>query len=230
MKKQTTPEMEADLIVSDSDITTMMSTEIAALVHKRHADVMRDIRSILKELNIGERKFAFTYVDASNRKTKCYKLPKRETLILVSGYKTVMRAAIIDRLEELEKPKPTLSRMAILEMAMDAERKAQYLSKQNQILTSKADALDRLSDACGAHSLRDSAKQLNLKPKEFNRWLVSNGWCYRNSKGDLIPYQKRLNSKVILIRSGEANGHSYTQPMITAKGLAKLSINFSGGE
>lgn len=81
---------------------TMSTFEVAGLTGKRHADVLRDARKMLKELAIPERKFAFSYKGDNGRDQPLLKLPKRETLILVSGYSTEMRARIIDRWMELE--------------------------------------------------------------------------------------------------------------------------------
>lgn len=81
---------------------TMSSLEIAELTGKRHADVMRDVRSMLIQLLGDERKFASVYNDAKGEQRPCFNLPKRECLILVSGYDIKLRARIIDRWQELE--------------------------------------------------------------------------------------------------------------------------------
>jgi phage regulator Rha-like protein len=63
---------------------------------------MRDIRVMLDSLGIQSAQFCADYKDARGRKQPCFNLPKRETLILVSGYNIQMRARIIDRWQELE--------------------------------------------------------------------------------------------------------------------------------
>ncbi len=70
---------------------TMDSREIAVLTGKRHSTVLYDIEVQLGKLG-GEQEFRSTYLDASNRMSKCYLLPYRETMILVSGYSVELRA------------------------------------------------------------------------------------------------------------------------------------------
>lgn len=82
--------------------SSMTSLEIAELTGKEHKNVMRDIGVMLVDLEIDKLKFERTYKDASNRKQALFSLDKRLTLILVSGYSAKMRAAIIDRWQELE--------------------------------------------------------------------------------------------------------------------------------
>jgi len=77
--------------------------------------------------------------------------------------------------------------------------------------------------------LRNAAKQLNTRPKDLNEWLDTNGWCYKDGRRNRLPYARRIDSGLMKTISGEENGHSFVQPMITAKGLAKLSVLFSGG-
>lgn len=83
---------------------TMSSLEIAELTDKRHDNVVRDIRNMLIELDEGGLlKFEETHVGQQNQQEyKYYNLPKREALILISGYAVKMRAKIIDRWQELE--------------------------------------------------------------------------------------------------------------------------------
>lgn len=81
---------------------TMSSREIAKLTGKRHDHVMRDIRNMLSCLQINDPNFGGVYIDTKGEARSCFNLPKRETLILVSGYSVELRARIIDRWMELE--------------------------------------------------------------------------------------------------------------------------------
>ena len=86
-------------------ILTMTSREIADLTGKEHRNVMRDIRAMLTELYSegGVLSFEHTHINPQNGQSyPIYKLPKRESLILVSGYSTELRAKIIDRWQQLE--------------------------------------------------------------------------------------------------------------------------------
>ncbi|QBQ56648.1 hypothetical protein E3U44_18105 [Nitrosococcus wardiae] len=84
----------------------MSSLEIAKLCKKQHGHVMRDIKEIDKQGILCASKFGGTYQvkgpRGGARKEPCYHLPKRECMILVSGYNAKLRAAIVDRWLELE--------------------------------------------------------------------------------------------------------------------------------
>jgi phage regulator Rha-like protein len=91
--------------VDPHGVQTMSSREIAELTGKQHGHVMRDIREMLAQLHgeEGVSKFGDTHRNAQNGQNyPIFNLPKRETLILVSGYNLEMRARIIDRWQELE--------------------------------------------------------------------------------------------------------------------------------
>ena len=94
--------MENTLQVTENAAISMTSQEIAELTGKNHADVLRDIRNMIEQLGITDSSFAASYKDSTGRSLPCFDLPKRETLILVSGYSVEMRAKIIDRWQELE--------------------------------------------------------------------------------------------------------------------------------
>ena len=99
--------METHITPHIGDATlTMSSREIAELTGKRHDHVVRDIRKMLDALKIEQiddaPTFGAIYLDDRGRQKPCFDLPKRECLILVSGYSTELRAKIIDRWLELE--------------------------------------------------------------------------------------------------------------------------------
>lgn len=82
----------------------MSSREIAKLTGKLHRNVMRDATNMLVELHGLEvaLKFEHYYIASNGKRNPELLLPKRETLILVSGYSVELRARIIDRWMELE--------------------------------------------------------------------------------------------------------------------------------
>ena len=91
-------------------VKTMSSLEIAELTGKRHDHVLTDIRNMLKGLKIAATGFsgtAFYEVNNAKRERQIFNLPKRECLILVSGYNLLLRTAIIDRWQELEEGEAT---------------------------------------------------------------------------------------------------------------------------
>ncbi len=89
-------------LINATTTQTMSSREIAELTGKRHDHVMADIRKMLADLSLHAPEFSGVYKDQQLIDRPCFNLPKRETLILVSGYSVAMRAKIIDRWQELE--------------------------------------------------------------------------------------------------------------------------------
>lgn len=88
--------------IFDANKLTMSSLEIAELTGKQHKNVLADIRKMLDDLEINSAVFSAQYKDSTGRSLVMFNLPKRESLILVSGYSAVLRARIIDRWQELE--------------------------------------------------------------------------------------------------------------------------------
>ena len=66
---------------------TMTSREIAELTGKQHKHVLEDIRKMLAELGLTLAGFTADVLDSYGRTQP---LPKRETLILVSGYNLIL--------------------------------------------------------------------------------------------------------------------------------------------
>lgn len=88
--------------ISTTTVQKMSSIEIANLTGKQHKNVLTDIRKMLFELELRTADFSAVYKNQQHKDMPCFNLPERETMILVSGYSIKMRAAIIDRWQELE--------------------------------------------------------------------------------------------------------------------------------
>jgi phage antirepressor YoqD-like protein len=219
-------------ILNQAEIKTMTSREIADLTGKDHRHVLADARIMLEYLGIDCAGFSAQYKDASGKLNPMFVFPKRETLILVSGYSTVVRAKIIDRWQELEaQALPTVPHTlsAALRLAADQADQIELQQSQLAITTPKAEALDRLTLADGSMCITNAAKNLGMQPKALFAWLQTNNWIYRRpGSGSWTAYQTRLKSmfldhKVTTIERGDGSEKITEQVLVTAKGLAKLA-------
>ncbi|WP_375681936.1 MULTISPECIES: Rha family transcriptional regulator [unclassified Bartonella] len=220
----------------NTTVQTMSSREIAELCGKQHAHIMRDIRQMLGELypEGGQSKFGSTYLDKQGKPQNCYNLPKRECLILVSGYSMTLRARIIDRWQELEKqaaiPQIDYSSPQVM-LGVLTYLKNENEQKDNIIanLKPKAMALESLQRHDGLFGLTEAAKILEMQPKQFILFLQQKGWVYRRAAGgNLLPYQDKIQKKLMdcpTITLQTASGIEKVIPCakITAKGIGVLS-------
>jgi len=88
------------------NIPTMSSLQIAEITGKDHSNVMRDIRETLEQAEVSALKFEGCYKGGNGKDLPCYHLPRRECMLVISGYSAKYRLAIIDRLDELESKQP----------------------------------------------------------------------------------------------------------------------------
>jgi Rha family phage regulatory protein len=225
--------------ISNPEALTMSSREIAELCEKRHDHVMRDIRVMLVDLH-GEKgvpNFGDTYTNPQNGQTyPIYNLPKRESLILVSGYNIKLRAKIIDRWQELEdqarNPIANLSRKDLLKLALETEEENEQLRLEVKELAPKARALDLISAQKDSMTLTQAAKKCGMKVKEFIALLHAYGWVYRQN-GAWVAYDKHIKNGRLeykeAVYTDEKTGlecrKSYCH--VTPKGLVKLAEMFS---
>ncbi|WP_254492870.1 phage regulatory protein/antirepressor Ant [Bartonella sp. B1099] len=227
-------------VANDATIQTMSSIEIAELCSKKHKNVMRDIKQIFSELKFEPAKFLSNYIDEQRKTRPCYNLPKRECLILVSGYNTALRAKIIDRWQELEKQvavpqvdysKPEALLGVLNHLQSQIEQKDHVIAE----LTPKAEALDGLKRSDGLFGLIEAAKMLEIRPKDLNDYLRKHDWVYRRAPGaPLLPYQDKIKKgfmdcPAITIQRPDGTEKVLPSTKITSRGLACLREQIHGG-
>ena len=117
----------------------MDSRDIASLTRKDHKNVIRDIKAMLAEMEVDQLKFESVYKAGNGEMRPCFVLPKRECIILASGYNVKLRAAIIDRWAELEKAKPQMTRLEFARALLEAEERAEEVEREKKLLLVELD-------------------------------------------------------------------------------------------
>ena len=132
-----------DLMKKDLVIT---SREVAEITGKRHADVMRDIRSEIESLELeglmNESIFALVkYEDAKGEMRDQYELSREGAMQIATRYSAVIRRKLIMRLEELENKikLPQTYKEALLELIRVEEEKEQLALAVTNLKVAVAD-------------------------------------------------------------------------------------------
>ena len=93
------------------------------------------------------------------------------------------------------------------------------LTVDNTIMKPKAEYFDELVDRNLLTNFRETAKQLEIKERDFVRFLIDKKYIYRDKKGKLMPYADKNNG---LFEEKECFNEktqwSGTQTLITPKG------------
>lgn len=88
-----------------------------------------------------------------------------------------------------------------------------------EIARPKAEYFDQLVDRNLLTSIRETAKQLEVKEREFVKFLLEKKYLYRDKKGKLLPYAER-NAGLFEVKEcvNEKTQWAGTQTMVTPKG------------
>lgn len=201
-----------DIPASSSNLT-MSSLEISELTGKLHKNVIADIRNMLKALSIQPAEFSARYIDAQGKSRECFNLPKRESLILVSGYDINLRAKIIDRWAELEAitalPDLSTHKGTLQALKSLTEQTMTILAERDHAIATKAEIGSRREATAMATAAR-AQRQSELLLDELGRshkfatiiavknktgteydWAPLRRWCKENGRKPVKVPDKR---------------------------------------
>ena len=117
----------------------------------------------------------------------------------------------------------------IVEMAlkMKAEReKCEMLESELLAAKPKVEYFNDLVDRETLTGIRETAKELDWSERNFTRYLVDNGFAYRDQKSRLQPYAKHVEDGLFVLKECKSNRNPWsgTQMMITPKGRETLRL------
>lgn len=215
-----------------TQVATMSSREIADLIEKQHSHIKVSAERLAEKGVIGTlatREFTHNgnvYVE--------YLLNKRDSLILVAQNCPEFTARIVDRWQELEsKQTPAFNIPTSLSGALRlAAEQAEQIEAQQLLIEQQRPAvefLDRFVEAKSTKSLREVAKVLGIREREFIGRLEAEDILFRQG-GSLLPHARYQHHEpsYFKVSTGEANGHAYHQTRFTPEGIAWIARRFCG--
>lgn len=224
-----------NITLANSNLT-MTSREIAKLTEKQHFHVMRDIRALENELGDLFNGSIQNWIHPQNgQEYEEFVLDKDTCLTLLLGYDAVARLKVVKRWQELEaqNQKPSienLSRLDILQIAMQSEQERLRLEQQTQELEQKIEEqaphvefAKRVEVAPDAISVAQAAKILGTGQHRLFAFLRQLGWITRRNE----PYQARIELGHLDVKIGtwshpEQGLQKTLTTLITGKGLVLL--------
>ncbi|QJQ21417.1 Rha family transcriptional regulator [Pseudomonas sp. SK] len=219
---------------------TMSSREIAELTGKQHQHVKRDIEKMLGDLKEDASNFGQIYFDSQNRARREYCLDREHTDCLLTGYSAAMRMAVIKRWRELEAQNAPaapadLSKLEILQMALESEKARVLLTVQVEAQAKKIDHLENLFKEGMSHV--QFCKGLNgVNVMQVGHFLERRNWLFNESKsGTRYRVAAYARDKYMTEHQQEITPHgkeafiTYT-PILLRKGAVRLYELYLAGE
>ena len=112
----------------------------------------------------------------------------------------------------------------------DREARLSALTVENQMMAPKAAYFDELVDRNLLTGLRETAKELNVPPKQFVSFLLVRKYLYRDKKGKLMPYQQHVDAGLFELKEcfNDKTQWGGTQTMVTPKGRETFRLLIAG--
>lgn len=214
-----------------SAVLTMSSREIAELTGRDHGNVMRDIRTMLDDLqasNLNPACETTTYAGANGQRYPQYELDRDTCLTLLLGYDAVARMKVVKRWQELEaQAAPAVPRTMSQALRLAAEQAEQIEQQQAALALAapKAEFVDRFVAAeTGAMGFRQVCKLLRANEERFRAFLLDNKVMYHLG-GRLTPLAHHMDAGRFVVKAGHAqhSDHAFTQAKFTSKGVTWIA-------
>ena len=129
-------------------------------------------------------------------------------------------------LERIQK-EPTV----IVELAqtlLKETNRANALESELGIAKPKADYFDAFVNPDDCTNIRTTAKELKIPERKFVKFLLNEGFLFRSPSGQLLPYNKKSNEGLFIVRDFVTFRYTGSQTYFTPKGKDVIRIRYFG--
>lgn len=202
---------------------SMTSLEIAELCQKRHDNVKRTIESLVNANIISNPQIEDGIKSANGVIPKVVVFTgekgKRDSIIVVAQLCPEFTARLVDRWAELEGKNRELTKMEILQMALESEQQKLVLQQQLEIQAPKVAFVDKYVAGNGNKTFRQVTKLLGANERKFRDFLKKEKIMYKLN-GEWLAYQNHIDAKRFHNNTGiSESNHTFTRSLFTPKGV-----------
>ena len=92
----------------------------------------------------------------------------------------------------------------------------------------KADYYDAFINPDDCTNIRTTAKELKIPERKFVKFLLNEGYLFRSPSGQLLPYNKKSNEGLFIVRDFVTFRYTGSQTYFTPKGKDVIRIRYFG--
>ena len=129
-------------------------------------------------------------------------------------------------LERIRKD-PTFTYTLAKAMLREKDR-ADALEAELNAAKPKADYYDAFINPDDCTNIRTTAKELKIPERKFVKFLLNEGYLFRSPSGQLLPYNKKSNEGLFIVRDFVTFRYTGSQTYFTPKGKNVIRIRYFG--
>ena len=129
-------------------------------------------------------------------------------------------------LERIQKEPAVIIELA--QTLLKETNRANALEAELGIARPKADYFDAFVNPDDCTNIRTTAKELKIPERKFVKFLLNEGYLFRSPSGQLLPYNKKSNEGLFIVRDFVTFRYTGSQTYFTPKGKNVIRIRYFG--
>ena len=129
-------------------------------------------------------------------------------------------------LERIQKEPAVIVELA--QTLLKETNRANALEAELGIARPKADYFDAFVNPDDCTNIRTTAKELKIPERKFVKFLLTEGFLFRSPSGQLLPYNKKSNEGLFIVRDFVTFRYTGSQTYFTPKGKDVIRIRYFG--
>ena len=129
-------------------------------------------------------------------------------------------------LERIQKEPAVIVELA--QTLLKETNRANALEAELGVARPKADYFDAFVNPDDCTNIRTTAKELKIPERRFVKFLLNEGYLFRSPSGQLLPYNKKSNEGLFIVRDFVTFRYTGSQTYFTPKGKDVIRIRYFG--